>query len=213
VSRSSAAVKLHSLSSYIESEVPTDRLPITLGHMPELVTVEIIVWGASATFAVLIFYLVAVQLRVGIRAQNLSSALLAGMVTFEAGCAIPSTGLEQMADEGRGIVHQVGLTAPPEAKLRAAEAVLAHADKYDQLINRSTALDYTAKAQRVQRQEREAAALLMRTAADDYVKQRDIQKARAVYKSIIYSFDEQEYGLVRRSAASALDYLDSDNPL
>jgi predicted lipid-binding transport protein (Tim44 family) len=180
--------------------------------MPDLV-MEIILWGGSATFAVLVLCLVAAQMRPGERGQNLTSALLAGMVTIEAGCAIPSTGLEQMADEGRGIVQQVGLKAPPEEKLRAAEAALAHADKYDQLINRSTSLDYTAKARGVQRQEREAAALLMRTAANDYVKQRDIQRARAVYKSIIYSFDEQEYGPVRRSATSALDYLDSDNPL
>ena len=140
-------------------------------------------------------------------------ALLPGIVTFAGGCAMHWSGLAAMADEGRAVIRQGDLTAEPGAKLRAGEATLAHADKYDQLINRSTNPQYTAEAKRVQREEREAAALLMRTAAEEYVKQQNIEQARGVYKLILDSFDAKEYGPVRRSALSALNNLHSKTPL
>jgi hypothetical protein len=106
------------------------------------------------------------------------------------------------------------MTAPPETKVSGAEAILTHADKYDQLINRSTDPSYIAEAQRVQRQERDAAAILLRTAADEYLAQHNPDKARAIYHFIVDSFGEKEYEPVRQSARSALTSLgDSGTPL
>jgi hypothetical protein len=118
-----------------------------------------------------------------------------------------------MADEGRTVIRQGELTAEPATKLRAAEATLAHADKYDQLINRSTNPQYMAEATRVQREERDAAATLMRAAADEYVKQQNVEQARRAYKLILDSFDTKEYGRVRRSALAALNNLSSSKTL
>jgi hypothetical protein len=102
--------------------------------------------------------------------EHAARALYVSIVFFVAGCgATHWPGLTDLAEEGHGIIQRGDLTAPPGTKVRAAEAILTHADKYDQLINRSTDPRYIAEAQRIQRQEREAAAILLRTAADDYV--------------------------------------------
>ena len=112
-----------------------------------------------------------------------------------------------MADEGLGLTKGVQFSSPPEVKLHTAQDLLTHASKYDQLISRSTAPDYTAKAHRVQHQEREAAATLMREAAADYAKRQDMAKARAIYQSIVTNFSEEEYLPIRRAAESALHQL------
>jgi hypothetical protein len=119
-----------------------------------------------------------------------------------------------MASEGQGIVERSPMTAPPETKVSGAEAILTHADKYDQLINRSTDPSYIAEAQRIQRQERDAAAVLLRTAANEYLAQHNADKARTIYHFIVDSFDQKEYEPVRQSARSALTSLgDSGTPL
>ena len=132
---------------------------------------------------------------------------IAGLLIVLSGCAMESSPLQDMADEGLGLTKGVRFWSPPEVKLHTAHDLLTHASKYDQLISRSTAPGYTAKAQRVQRLEREAAATLMREAAGDYAKRQDIAKARAVYQSIVTSFTEEEYGPIRRAAESSLHQL------
>jgi hypothetical protein len=112
-----------------------------------------------------------------------------------------------MAADGQDIIARSIVTAPPETKLEAAEAILTHADKYDQLINRSTDPGYIAEARHMQRQEREAAAVLLRTAADEYLAQHNADKARTIYHFIVESFDQKEYETVSHSARSALASL------
>ena len=102
---------------------------------------------------------------------------------------------------------RVNFSSPPEAKLQVARDLLTHASMYDQPISRSTEVRYVANAHRLQRQEREAAAVLMREAADDYAKGQDLAKARAAYQSIITSFPEEDYGPIRRAAESSLNQL------
>ena len=133
--------------------------------------------------------------------------LVAAMLLVLAGCPVESSPLQDMADEGLGLTKGVQFSSPPEVKLHTAQDLLTHASKYDQLISRSTAPDYTAKAHRVQHQEREAAAILMREAAADYAKRQDMAKARAVYQSIVTNFPEEEYLPIRRAAESALHQL------
>jgi hypothetical protein len=133
--------------------------------------------------------------------------LFVGLLIALSGCAAESSPLQDMADEGLGLTKGVQFSSSPEAKLQTAHDLLTHASKYDQLISRSPALDYTAKAQRFQRQEREAAATLMREAAADYSKRNDVGKAREVYHSILTSFPEKEYGPIRQAADSALTQL------
>jgi hypothetical protein len=73
---------------------------------------------------------------------------------------------------------------------------------------RSTDPRYIAEAQRIQRHEREAAAILLRTAAEDYVAQQNAEGARTIYHFIVESFDQTEYEPVRQSARSALTSLE-----
>ena len=122
-------------------------------------------------------------------------------------CAAETSPLQDMADEGLGISKGVHFSSPPELKVQLAQDLLTHASKYDHLISRSPDLAYTAKAQGFQRQEREAAATLMREAAADYAKRQDMANARALYQSIVTSFPEKEYGPIRRAAESALTQL------
>ena len=133
--------------------------------------------------------------------------LLAAILLVLAGCAVESSPLQDMADEGLGITKGVPFSAPPEVKLQTAQDLLTHASNYDQLIHRSPALDYTAKAQRFQRQEREAAATLMREAAADYARRQDMARAREIYQSIVTGFPEEEYRSIRRAAESSLHHL------
>jgi len=133
--------------------------------------------------------------------------LFIGMLLFLSGCAAEPSPLKDMADEGLGITKGVPFSASPEVKLQTAQDLLTHASKYDQLISRSPTLDYTAKAQRFQRQEREAAATLMREAAADYAKRKDMGRAREIYQSIVTGFPEEEYRSIRRAAESSLNQL------
>jgi hypothetical protein len=134
--------------------------------------------------------------------------LFVGILLVLASCAAEPTPLQLIADEGLGITKRVNFSSSPEAKLQTAQDLLTHAAQYDQLISRSTALEYTAKAQRFQRQEREAAAMLMREAAADYARQKKMAKARDIYQSIVTTFPEEEYRPIRRSAESSLQQLD-----
>jgi hypothetical protein len=145
--------------------------------------------------------------------EHAAIALSASILILAVGCATYWPGLTKMADEGRGVIHRGTLAADPDEKVRAAEAILAHADKYDQLINRSTDSRYIVEVQGIQRSEREAAALLLRTAADDYVAQQNVERARAVYHLIVESFGQKEYDPVRQSAGAALTSLGSDTSL
>ena len=109
--------------------------------------------------------------------------LLAAILLVLAGCAAEPSQLQRLGDEGLSITKRVNFSSPPEAKLQAAQDLLTHASIYDQLINRSTDARFIAKAHRVQHQEREAAATLMREAAADYVKRNDMAKARDISTS------------------------------
>jgi hypothetical protein len=141
----------------------------------------------------------------------IGTATLLSIVTFSAGCYAEPTTLQQVADEGLAIIRRLDLNAAPEAKLHAAEALLRHAEKYSQLMSRSTDMQYTAKARDFQRHEREAVAVLMRMAAEEYVQRRDMPKARTVYHSMLETFSDTDTdGAIRRSAMSALNTLEMD---
>jgi hypothetical protein len=107
------------------------------------------------------------------------------------------------------ILKQQGdFSASPESKLTEAQALLAHAEEYEPLIRHPPSAIERARAERFQREEREAAAMLMRTAAEDYVNQQDIGRARTVYRSLLDVFPETDYGAIHRGAQSALNYLE-----
>jgi len=140
--------------------------------------------------------------------HTVASALVITMVTMALGCVSKPTPLQQMAEEGRYLVEHVDVTTAPEAKLEAAEELLIHANQYGRVMSQPSAPEDAVKAQLFQHQEREAAALLMRTAAEDYVKHDKVRKARVIYQSIIDTFSEEPYRRIQRSAQSALNYLD-----
>ncbi len=122
-------------------------------------------------------------------------------------CVAEPSQLQGLGDEGLRITKRVNFSSSPEAKLQVAQDLLTHASMYDQLISRSTDARYVANAHRLQRQEREAAALLMREAATDYATRKDLASARHVYQSILTSFPEEEYDPIRRAAESSLNQL------
>jgi hypothetical protein len=143
--------------------------------------------------------------------MRIRAAALLGILIFVGGCPAEPTTPEQMADEGLAIFRHVNLNAAPEAKLHAAEELLRHADKYNRLMSRSTDIQYTAKAHGFQRHEREAVAVLMRMAAEEYVQRRDMPRAQTVYHSMLETFpDTDDEGPIRRSAMSALNTLEMD---
>ena len=133
--------------------------------------------------------------------------LLVILLLALSGCAAEPSPLQSLGDEGLRITKRVNFSSSPEAKLQVARDLLTHASTYDQLMSRSTDVPYVSKAQRFQRQEREAAATLMREAAADYAKRNDIATARGVYQSIFTSFPEEEYLPIRRAAESSLNQL------
>jgi hypothetical protein len=55
-------------------------------------------------------------------------------------------------------------------------------EEYDSLIRHPAGATDRASVERFQREECEAAAMLMRTAAEDYIKQQEIGRARPVYR-------------------------------
>ena len=134
--------------------------------------------------------------------QDRVAVALFAIMVFAAGCATHWPGLTEMAAEGQGVIHRGKLTTEPEAKVHVAEAILTHADKYDQLINRSTNSRYITEAQRIQRNEREAAALLLRAAADDYVARQDIEQASVVHHLIVESFGQKQYEPAHQGATA-----------
>jgi hypothetical protein len=142
--------------------------------------------------------------------MRIRAAALLGILTIAAGCPAEPTA-QQMADEGQDIIRQVDMNAPSEAKLHAADRLLRHAEKYSQLMGRSSDARYSAKAHGFQRHEREAAAVLMRLAAEEYVQNRDMPKARTVYHSMLETFpDTDNEAPIRRSAMAALNILEMD---
>ena len=134
--------------------------------------------------------------------------LFVGFVIVFAACAADSSQLQELVDEGLRITKRVNFRSSPETKLQTAQDLLTHASKYDHLTSQSTALEYTAKARSFQRQEREAAATLMREAAADYAKRQQMAKARDVYNSILSRFPDEDYRLIRQAVESSLTQLD-----
>lgn len=124
-----------------------------------------------------------------------------------AGCAAEPSQLQNFGDEGLSLTKRVDFGSTPEAKLQTAQELWSHASKYDQLISRSTELSYSAKAYGFQRQEREAAAVLMREAAADYAKRQNMTKAREIYQFLFTNFPEDEYRSIRQAAETSLNQL------
>ena len=128
-------------------------------------------------------------------------------VVLLAGCAAAPTHLQLLAEEGIQLRQGIDYSSSPEAKLHTAQELVAHAAKYDQLMNRSTDSAYLDQAHQFQRDEREAALTLMREAAEDYVVRRDTARARSTYESVVSTFWEADQRPIRESAEALLARL------
>lgn len=129
-------------------------------------------------------------------------------VMLVAGCAAAPTHLQLLAEEGLQLRKGTDYSSSPEAKLHTAQELVAHAAKYDQLMNRTTDSAYLVQAHRFQRDEREAALLLMREAAEDYTVRKDTARARRTYESVVSTFWEEDQRAIRESAEASLSRLD-----
>lgn len=123
------------------------------------------------------------------------------------GCVTPESPLQQVASEGHHILQTMRPGAGPDEKVRTAHELLLHAQKYEQLIFRSPGPDYTARAVRFQREEKETAAKLLSIAAEEYAQQKAVDRARAVYQVLLDRFDQDNERAIRRNALSALNRL------
>ncbi|WP_447600223.1 hypothetical protein [Nitrospira sp. Nam80] len=119
-------------------------------------------------------------------------------------CAGPPTPLKPTADDGLAIMKRVNFESPPEAKLRTAQDLLTHAEEYDRQLTPSSTTETKMEAQRFRRSERATAAILMRDAGADYLRQHETDKAREVYRSIITTFTGENEISFRRGAEAAL---------
>ncbi len=129
------------------------------------------------------------------------------LVVLLAGCAAAPTHLQLLAEEGLQLRKGTDYSSSPEAKLHTAQELVAHAAKYDQLMNRSTDSAYLVQAHRFQRDEREAALTLMREAAEDYTVRKDTARARRTYESVVSTFWEEDQRPIRESAEASLAQL------
>ncbi len=114
--------------------------------------------------------------------------VMVSLLLVLASCAPAPTHLQLLADEGIRISYRADFSSSPEAKLQRAQELVAHAGKYDQLMNRSTDSPYIFQAHRFQREERAAAITLMREAAEDYTTRKDMVRARTTYQSVVTTF-------------------------
>ena len=129
------------------------------------------------------------------------------LLVFLAGCAATPTHLQLLAEEGIKLCKRIDYSSSPETKLQTAQELVAHAAKYDQIMNRSTDSLYIIQAHRFQRDEREAALTLMREAAEDYTTRNDTARARSAYQSVVSTFWEEDQRSIRESAEASLAQL------
>lgn len=127
---------------------------------------------------------------------------------FVLGCAGPPNPFQPTIDQGLLIMKSVNFESPPEAKLKTAHELLAHAEQYGREIVASSPSDTRREAERLRRGERATASILMRDAASDYVKQQQPGKARDTYRSILATFTEEYEASFRDGAEAALRGLD-----
>ena len=128
------------------------------------------------------------------------------------GCTGSPTPLKPTADDGLAIMKRVNFESPPEAKLQTAQDLLSHAEEYDRRLTSSSSAETKMEAQRFRRSERATAAILMRDAGADYVRQQQTDKARDVYRSIITIFTGENEVSFRRGAEAALQRLNGGEP-
>ena len=93
--------------------------------------------------------------------------VILSLVVLLAGCATAPTHLQILAEEGIRLRKGIEYSASPEAKLQTAQELVAHAAKYDQIMNRSTDSRYIIQAHRFQRDDLETANTLMSESAED----------------------------------------------
>ena len=137
-------------------------------------------------------------------------AIAVGLVV--AACTGSSSPLKPTADEGLAIMKRVTFESSPEAKLQTAHDLLTHAEQYDRQVTASSSADTKMEAQRFRRSERATAAILMRDAGADYVRQQRTDRARDVYQSIITIFTGENEVSFRRGAEAALQRLNEGGP-
>ena len=123
-------------------------------------------------------------------------------------CTGSPSPFQPTVDEGLVIMKQVNFESPPEAKLQTAQELLAHAERYVGQVTAASPSETRSEAQRFRRGERTTASILMRDAAADYVKQRQTDKARGLYRSILSTFTEENEMSFRQAAEEALKRLD-----
>ena len=132
-------------------------------------------------------------------------AIAVGLIV--AACTGSSSPLKPTADEGLAIMKRVTFESSPEAKLQTAHDLLTHAEQYDRQVTASSSTNTKMEAQRFRRSERATAAILMRDAGADYVRQQRTDRARDVYQSIITIFTGENEVSFRRGAEAALQRL------
>jgi hypothetical protein len=137
-------------------------------------------------------------------------AIAVGLVV--AACTGSSSPLKPTADEGLAIMKRVTFESSPEAKLQTAHDLLTHAEQYDRQVTASSSTNTKMEAQRFRRSERATAAILMRDAGADYVRQQRTDRARDVYQSIITIFTGENEVSFRRGAEAALQRLNEGGP-
>ena len=137
-------------------------------------------------------------------------AIAVGLVI--AACTGSSSPLKPTADEGLAIMKRVTFESSPEAKLQTAHDLLTHAEQYDRQVTASSSTNTKMEAQRFRRSERATAAILMRDAGADYVRQERTDRARDVYQSIITIFTGENEVSFRRGAEAALQRLNEGGP-
>lgn len=135
--------------------------------------------------------------------RNLAVAVAILMVAT--GCGTSRT--KQASDEGLSIMQQARPGLNPQEKVRVASELINHAGRYHALFQ-DASIQEKREILRSKLSEMEAAAAVLCSAADDYKKLGQDNKARDIYWLILRSFTGDAYSATRRNAEAELRYMD-----
>lgn len=125
-------------------------------------------------------------------------------------CGHGRNALPELSKETLALTQQAGNRAlSPERRLLTAQELFRHRSTYDPILRNPSALaSDQQRARSLQRSDGETAGATMHTIAEENLANGEIQKARAIYYSILAMFVDEEYASIRKAAENRLHEMD-----
>ena len=136
-------------------------------------------------------------------------AMLVGFLVLS-GCATGPDPLLQLSNESIALMQQANnRSLTPQERMTMAQRLMAHSSRYDVIIrDRYATRQDQMSALRLKKADADTAAVLMRTIAEDYIANGEMEKGRDMYYLILKTFTGDAYNGTRRSVEAELMHLD-----